>query len=174
MVSAAMAMSPRNLCGPGGSGCAGGNESTLVEPSFPRNSLFMPAMATSSPNKTETTPSTCSCSAAAARARHKKSSCPRHSSTPTSTSTSKLAIPALVAVIGFHDLGDQVVTHDVLGRKADDVDACNIFQDRNGVREPRLIGAHQIDLRGIARHHHARAFAQPGQHHLHLQNGRVL
>src|SRR6185312_11031326 len=165
MVSAARAISPRNLCGPGGSACAGGNESTLVEPSLPRNSLFMPAMATSSPSKTETTPSTCSCSAAAARARHKKSSCPRQSSTPTSTSTSRLAIAALVAVIGFHDLGDEAVTHDVLGGEANDVDAGNVLENGDRVRKSRLIGAHQIDLGRVAGHHHARAFAQTGQHH---------
>ena len=39
---------------------------------------------------------------------------------------------------------------------------------------PESSGVDQVDLAGIAGHRHARAFAQAGQHHLHLQARGVL
>ena len=53
-------------------------------------------------------------------------------------------------------------------------DAFHAFQERDGVGEAGIGRIDQVHLAGIAGHRHARAFAQAGQDHLHLQARGVL
>src|SRR5207248_8289429 len=75
---------------------------------------------------------------------------------------------AVARVVGADDPRHQRMAHDVLLGKAHDRDIVEASQSLERVRKPRASTGRQIDLAWIPGHDHTRAFAEPGQKHLHL------
>src|SRR4051794_1878259 len=68
-------------------------------------------------------------------------------------------ISLLGPLVGIDDLGDEITANDVAGLEPYDRDVVDLVEYTDGFDEARFRAGGQIDLRGIARHHHFRAFA---------------
>src|SRR5262245_1776972 len=77
------------------------------------------------------------------------------------------------ALVGVDDVLDDVVTHHVLGRQANEGQAVDVAQHPFEVRHAAAPGG-QVDLGHVGGHHCLRPEPDAGQEHLHLLGGRVL
>ena len=66
------------------------------------------------------------------------------------------------------------MAHHIGGREPADGNALHAIEHLGCFHQAAELVAGQIDLAGVAGHHHAGVFAQAGQHHAHLRGGGVL
>ena len=80
----------------------------------------------------------------------------------------------LPCAVRLNNARHNFVADDVHGLKPHDPNPLDPLQDLTRLFQPGDRAVRQIDLFEIARHHHARAKAEPREEHLHLRPRRIL
>src|SRR5690606_10327998 len=97
-------------------------------------------------------------------------------SMPTVSPVSLLGVAAfgVPALVGVHDIADQLVPDDVLCRERGEVHVVDALEDVAHDPQSRGGAARQVDLGDVAGDDDLRAEAEPREEHLHLLGGGVL